>query len=409
MIDFDEICENIMTRECCMSFENLNSLKLSIGIVGAGPAGSMLAYRLAKKGHIVHLLERKKLIERKVCGEYLCPKGVELLENLNLLDSLCLGFESLQGMILVSPNDDIIPTYFPQITGHERGISLNRKIFDQRLLDLALENGASITNDVTVKSAVQLENKKWQVSTDKENYIFDLIIAADGRQSKIGHSLGHIKQINTKRTALHCYLPRKIDHGQRLGEMHILKDNSYCGLDPVSDDEVNFSIVIDSEKLKNSKPKDIINQSIGQSKRLSRMFDLVSNPDDIRIVSTLKNKNDFIAGNNLAYVGDAAGFIDPLTGEGIYNALLSSSLLADCLDQNSNLETALQNYKKRKLALSFQKNVLNNIFQFLIRSPILIKMTVWFLKKSQNRANHFIGIIGNIYDPLTGFKKMLRA
>ena len=392
-----------------MPVVNSKKTRLSIGIIGAGPAGSMLAYHMSTQGHNVQLLERKALIERKICGEYLCPKGVELLSHLSLLDKLCSGFDSLYGMVLVSPDNDIIPSYFPKPSGSEKGLSVNRQVFDQRLLQLAVDHGAILRNGYTVTAAVKSTENKWLVKANDETFEFDLLIAADGRQSKVGHLLGHIKQINTDRVALHCYLPRKIDRGQRLGEMHILDGRSYCGLDPISDDEVNFSIVCDSERLKHEKPKDIINQAIKNSRRLSSMFDPINKCEQIRTVSSLRNKNSFIAGNDLAYVGDAAGFIDPLTGEGIYNALLSSTILAECLNKYETTDLALEFYKKKKKVLSFQKNVLNHFFQFLIRRPVLIRLTVKFLKKSPERANSFIGIIGNIYNPVTGFIKMLKA
>ncbi|MEA9355778.1 NAD(P)/FAD-dependent oxidoreductase [Bacteriovorax sp. PP10] len=394
-----------------MSLAKLENNKLKIGIVGAGPAGSMSAYFLASQGHAVTLFERKKEVERKVCGEYLCPEGVRLLEELNLFDRLCAGFEELNGMVLVSPTNISIPSYFPQTDKKKvnKGLSLNRKIFDQRLLGLALETGAVLLKDTTVTRVVQNTNQKWTVIANEENYEFDLLIAADGRQSKIGHTLKHLKFIDTKRAAIHCYLSRKVDRGQRLGEMHILNENRYCGLDPISDDEVNFSVVCDSKRLKKNTPQNIINEVLASSIRLNQMFDPVDDNTEIKVVTSLKNKNLYIAGNGLAYVGDAAGFIDPLTGEGIYNALLTSKLLKESIEQSENMNHALALYKRKKNNLSFQKNILNNFFQFLIKRPLLVNLTAVFLKKSQKRANHFIGIIGNIHGPLTGFIKMLKA
>ena len=397
-----------------MSFKIIKNSKPSIGVVGAGPAGAMAAYLLASEGYSVTLFERRKEVERKVCGEYLCPEGVRLLRELNLLDKLCGGFSELQGMVLVSPTDVVIPSYFPKKANvnAENGLSLNRKTFDQNILKLAVDHGAKLLKDKTIVSAHQTSVGSWEIlDTNQDKYGFDLLIVADGRQSKIGHSLGHLKAVDTKRAAIHCYLSRKTNRGLRLGEMHILKDNGYCGLDPISDDEVNFSIVCDSKKLKKETPVSIINSAISNSKRLSAMFDLldVKKSNDIKIVSSLKNKNLFIAGNNLAYVGDAAGFIDPLTGEGIYNALLSSRLLATNILSSSNLEIALANYKKQKKKLSFQKNLLNHFFQFLIRKPLLVNLTARYLKKSPERADQFIGIIGNVHSPVVGFIKMLAA
>lgn len=392
-----------------MKITALNQKKLSIGIVGAGPSGALLGYFLSSQGHNVKILERKKETERKICGEYLCPKGVELLEELNLFDRVCKGFDPLYGMVLVSPHDEVIPTYFPRPKNEERGLAVNRQIFDQNILQLAIDHGVTLLSDTTVNNVLKNENGKWIAVTDSEQYEFDLLVAADGRQSKIGHTLGHIKEINTKRVALHCYLPRKIDRGQRLGEMHIFENGSYCGLDPISDDEVNFSIVCDSIKLKNEKPNDIINDSIKNSKRLSAMFDLITDQTKVRIVTCLKNNNSFIAGDDLAYVGDAAGFIDPLTGEGMYNALLSSTLLARSIAESETVNKALHLYKVRKIKIGLHKSILNHFFQILIRSPFLINLTVRFLKKSQDRANQFIGIIGNIHGPVTGLIKMLKA
>lgn len=391
-----------------MSASNFNHKNLSVGIVGAGPAGTLLGYLLAREGHRVYLFERKQKTDRKVCGEYLCPRGVELLEQLDLLKAVCGEFLPLYGMVLVSPDNDVVPAYFPRPRGSERGLSVNRKVFDQNLLNLATDSGVEFFNDTTVTKVERMKDDRWKVQTADSEFLFDLLVAADGRQSKIAHSLGHIKEINTQRAAIHCFLPRKTEKGNRMGEMHIFSNQSYCGLDPVRDEEVNFSIVCNSERLKREKPVQIINETIKHSERLSSMFDLVDETKtEIKIVTCLKNENSFVAGNGLAYVGDAAGFIDPLTGEGIYNALLSSVILVESIQRNSNLESALQLYKSKKRKMSFQKTVLNNFFQFLIKRPALVNLTAWYLKKSQAKADNFIGIIGNIHSPVLGGWKML--
>lgn len=395
-----------------MSFENLKKDKLKVGIVGAGPSGSMAAYLLALDGHDITLLERREKVERKVCGEYLCPLGVQLLDELNVLEKLCHGFLDLNGMVIVSPSGIVVPSYFPSLKNAKtaKGLALNRKVFDQKLIDLALDHGAKLLAGKTVTEISQTTEGKWVVGGNFETCEFDLLIAADGRQSKIGHKLGHLRKLNTKRIALHCFLSRKIDRGQRLGEMHIFNDNLYCGIDPINDDEVNVSVVCESTLLKNEDAVSIINKTIEGSNRLSALFNPLDDikGKEVKLVTCLSNKNYFLAGNNLAYVGDAAGFIDPLTGEGIYNALLSSRLLVESILQFPDLNSALSNYKRKKNLLSLQKNVLNHFFQFLIKAPFLVNLIATILKKSPKRADHFIGIIGNVYDPITGLIKMLK-
>ncbi|MBY0416130.1 MAG: FAD-dependent monooxygenase, partial [Bdellovibrionales bacterium] len=277
--------------------------KLKIAVVGAGPAGSMTAYLMALKGHEVTLFERKREIDRKVCGEYLCPEGVALLSKLEILKKVTPHFQELHGMVLNSPSGLSIKSFFPDSKkSYKNGLSVNRKEFDKNLINLAITSGVTFLKDFQV-TKVELNSKNcWDLVANDEHFEFDFLVAADGRQSKIGSLLSHISPVDTKRVAIHCFLPRKIDRGQRLGEMHILNNRRYCGLDPVSDDEVNFSIVCDSEKLKATNAIAIINDVIKDSKRLSEMFDMIDQRTEIKIVTSLKNKNHFIAGSKLAYV-----------------------------------------------------------------------------------------------------------
>ena len=202
---------------------------------------------------------------------------------------------------------------------------------------------------------------------------------------------------------------RKKYFNLRFGEMHIFKDGSYCGLDPINDDEVNVSFVFNVEKVKSNNLRQLCNQYLSQSKRLVEMFGEIPTDAEMKTITPLKNVNTFIAGNALAYVGDASGFIDPLTGEGIYNALLSADILVSALSAEEDLEKALKLYKKNKNKIQFQKKILNHTFQFVIRRPKLCWLIALFIQKKKARADLFVGIIGNIYSPVHGFIKMILA
>jgi flavin-dependent dehydrogenase len=382
--------------------------KLKIGIVGAGPAGSFTSLLLSRQGHDVVVFEKKSIITRRLCGEYLCPKGVELLENYQLKEKFCENFLLLNGMILASPDEIVVSCDFPQTQKSWSGIALNRELFDQRIIDEAKKNGVAINLNTTVNS-IYKQNEKWIISTNEEQVVVDLLIAADGRGSNIAKILGHSAKIDTSRIAIHFYLPRNSFQGLRYGEMHIFNDGSYCGLNPINDNEVNVSFVVDSSKLKGNNLHDICNNYLRSSKRLKKMFGEISEGVDLKVVTPLINKNLFVAGDGLAYVGDASGFIDPLTGEGIYNALLSGHLISETIKNETTLKDALKVYHKSKKRIQFQKKVLNQIFQNVIKKPLLCHYIALFISKKAARANYFIGIIGNIYSPITGLLKMLLA
>ncbi len=383
--------------------------KFKIAIIGAGPAGSATAFLLKTLGHEVVLFEQKNEIKRRVCGEYLCPMGVDLLKKHGFIKLSQTDFLPLKGMILSDvKNQTVIKASFPTFSSTSLGLSLNRQKFDQALIDLCLSHGVEVHFGYKL---IELNHMKklWKLKFENnKEFEFDFLIAADGRNSHIGRLLGHAPKVDSSRIALHAYLPRKTDHGVRFGEMHIFSDGSYCGLNPIQDHEVNFSIVLDSNEVKAKKDLvKIINERISRSDRLKNLFDFISPETEIKTSSPLSHKNPFIAGNNIAYVGDASGFVDPLTGEGIANALLSADLLYYAMLENESLAKALKVYRQNKIQAHRQKLVLNTIFQFVIRKPVLVTLLAKFLKEKEERANIFIGIIGNIFTPIEGILRFI--
>jgi flavin-dependent dehydrogenase len=381
---------------------------LKIDFFGGGPSGSMSALLLSKEGHKVTLYEKRTTIPRRLCGEYLCPRGVELLESYQLYEKLCGEFLPVEGMILSSPQEIIVKCSFPKTNREWTGVSLNRMLFDQNLLNEAQSNHVDIKYGTLVKKLMKTDSG-WILATEKEESEFDLVIAGDGRVSSIAKMLSHAGKLDTSRVAVHFYLPRKQFLGSRFGEMHIFQDGSYCGIDPINDNEVNVSFVFNVEKVKSNNLHELCNRYLMDSKRLVEMFGKIPLDVEMKTITPLKNINNFIAGDALAYVGDASGFIDPLTGEGIYNALLSAHLLVSSIKEEIDLDRALKKYKKVKGQVQFQKKILNTFFQSVIKSPKMCFVIAKVIQSNSKRADSFIGIIGNIYTPIGGFVKMILA
>jgi flavin-dependent dehydrogenase len=384
-----------------------------VGIIGAGPAGSLIAWLLASYGYDVHVFDKSDGdFGSKVCGEYLCPKGVELLQELGL-SKLLTPYQKLEGMILYSPNQTEVCTTFPQ---QKIGLSLQRKIFDRNLISLAQQKGVRF-HFQTPLYWVRDTPQGPTIGNDHLTETFDFLIGADGRQSLVARYLNTKGKYAPpeKRIAIHAYLAPQ-NQGvfviQPKGEMHIFKDGSYCGLNPQTPNQVNFSLVCSSAKLQRfENTLDLVRFYVDQSPRLQALFaHSLSDPSlTFKVLSGLRHdvKNVANPQGTIFLVGDAAGFVDPLTGEGIFHALATAKKLSESLIRDIDLAGVAKTYTTFIHQDFTQKSRLNKFFQKVIQRAWLSNFIAWWLNRNTFTRDTFIGLIGNIYTPTEALKKWL--
>ncbi len=369
---------------------------LSVLIVGGGLAGLSCAIRMTQMGHKVTLWDKDKSVKRKVCGEYLSPLGVKCAFELGHQDVL-KDFEPIYGMNLTSPNQAKVETNFP--SGY--GISLNRKAVEESLWQKAKDLGVSLIRGEMIKE-INTSGEGWNI-----NGIYgDLLVGADGRQSLVAKKLGFQKNSNDKKISIHIYVKRKSDF-QRRGEMIVLGNGGYIGINPINSSEDNVSWVGDQSVFKKWKNKESFAQSLLQHPRLKDLYGEEAEYGEITSVAKISHRVRDIVTHNAVLIGDAAGFIDPLTGEGMTRAFECTKILSDSLKTHTNLRQGLLAYKKTKNGVTKDKNRLNLIFQMVIKSSFISNLVGYFLAENNYRADTFIGIIGNVYSPITGLGKIL--
>jgi 2-polyprenyl-6-methoxyphenol hydroxylase-like FAD-dependent oxidoreductase len=99
-------------------------------------------------------------------------------------------------------------------------------------------------------------------------------------------------------------------------------------------------------------------------------------------------------------IGDASGFIDPLTGEGMASAIRTAFILIDEIKKRATIQEAFEHYGLRRKEEFRNKEILNLGFQKIIKSPSLCEVVAQTLGLSRRLRNTFIGVIGNVYDPV---------
>ena len=372
-------------------------------VIGGGPAGGLAALLLAKAGRAVTLIEAQTVLGARVCGAYLCPAGVALLDELGLRQELTGDMRPLLGMVLVSPGRRRLQTRFP---AHARlpdfGLSLRRPEFDNALLGAAARGGAKIRMGKRLRS-LRRTSEGWQAQTaDNEIIRARLIVGADGRRSRVAHLLKLAAPPWQERVALHADVPSLLPT-EPYGEMHVFPDGTYIGLNPVGPHTLNLSALCNPADLRRATAREFINQRTQASEHLRSRIAPLAGATSVRAAfPTAASVRDVVTAN-AALIGDASGFFDPLTGEGIYQALWTARALAGEIagagSDDAVLNASLRRYAERRGSQHRGKRWCCRVFQAVIRRPQLSNVFHYVLALHAGFGDSFIGMIGNIYSP----------
>src|ERR1700681_2617302 len=303
-------------------------------IVGAGPAGSVAATVLARAGARVRMVDRATFPRDKLCGDTLNPGTLMLLARLRLSAAVeHLGLR-LDGMLVTGEGGVAIEGRYPDVL---HGRSISRRELDCALLDEAVVAGANFEAGVAVREAIVSERAGARVvegvMAGAGGFLRPLrarvTIAADGRRSTLAFGLGLARPPpRPRRWAIGAYV-EQAGGMSAWGEMHIRRGR-YIGVAPVPGNIANVCLVQPSgagdadlrdpeHALFRGLAADPVLRDRFASARLLRP-PIVLGPLAVDVTGG--------AVDGLILAGDAAGFIDPMTGDGLRFAVRGGELAA---------------------------------------------------------------------------------
>ncbi len=374
--------------------------KSKIVVVGAGPAGTSLAIRLAKKDFKVTLIEREKFPRHKLCGEFISPECLGHFQDLDVLDEMLTGGgDRISETIFYSDNGrnvSVPSEWFGR--NFDGALGLSRAEMDFRLMEKAKEAGVEVFEETQAVGLLSEDKKVCGVKVRDSNgeirEIFsDLTIDATGRAGILlrlaerengktgkrengssrfqisGFRFQAAKILNFKKEkGIENKKRRTKDERQRtklvgfkvhLKNVHLPKGRceiyffrgGYGGLSYVEDGIANHCFLIKADVVKEfgGDADRILKEVIFQNSRARETLKKAEKTFDWLAVSVdgfgVKNLNP---AKNLLTVGDSAAFIDPFTGSGMLMALESAEILAEVISENSrSFEKIAENYKRR--------------------------------------------------------------
>jgi menaquinone-9 beta-reductase len=307
-------------------------------VVGGGPAGSVTAALLAERGRRVLLLDKARFPRHKACSEYVNAAGRRLLIELGLESDLeALGAHRMEAMLIHAPGGRRYLADFAAAEPGGSALGLSRLRFDSLLLDRARAAGVEVWERAHVRNVMVAGRRvlgvEVTVAGGRETLRAPLTIGADGRNGIVARSLGLERPVRwPRRTGLIAHY-RGVAGLESWGEMHVAR-GSYAGLAPLEDGLTNVAFVTASDAVANrGDPLEaFFEQGLARIPEVAAKLAGAERVGGIRGVGPMAHRARQVAGDGFLLVGDAASFLDPFTGDGIYEALRGALLAAPIAD-----------------------------------------------------------------------------
>ena len=329
-------------------------------IVGAGPAGTCAALYGHRQGLKTLLLDKSQFPRDKTCGDALSGKSVKVLDDLGLIS----GVDNLNGSVIKriifgNPRHSECELLLDKSLNKKHikhGYVIPRITFDNFMLQEAkkvseYEDGFTV-NDLIFDNKIVVGVKGATKNGDEKEFRANLVFGADGPNSIVSKK-ARLYDMNMEHTAvgIRCYYENVKDLTDQI-ELHYVKEMNpgYFWIFPAGENRANIGVGLLKSIVKKEKRKlsDIMLDVIDSDNFRHRFKDAVpmEKPKGWNLpFGSIKRENH---GDGFLLLGDAAGLVDPFTGEGIGNAMVSgriaSEIAANAKQKNNFNKEFLKRY-----------------------------------------------------------------
>jgi len=300
---------------------------MQIAIVGAGPAGAWASTLLARRGHSVTLIDAQAPWE-KPCGGGVTAKA---LTSFGIFES-----------DLPRNNIDRITIYF----GDTRSVTVNpkdpvavvsRRDLGKYLVEEAEKSGVSLLKKRITK--IERLTRGWRLSARDSSLQSDFLIGADGATSLVRRSVSTGLQPEDLCVTLGYFIPGNFPAHMKIYFAPAFEGYIWSFPRPT---HTSYGLITRSEPGWTGRAKTLLSNFIAADlgSEVLEQAEFYSAP--VPCLGTRSWKKNQISGDGWALVGDAAGLVDPITGEGIYYAFKSAEILAETLDRPDLYQSKIQ-------------------------------------------------------------------
>lgn len=364
-------------------------------IAGGGVAGSSLAIMLGRQGLAVELFEAGSFPREKPCGEGLMPAGVGVLERLGL--DQAVGGTPFHG-IRYHIDGVTAEGRFPSVAGLPKtGRGQRRWHLDRVLFEAAAATpGVQAHTQARVTSPIVANGRVVGLCVEGEPRYAPLAVAADGRHSPLRRQVGLDLRLRRKRFGIRAHF--RLAPGQPHPPWVEIFVTRQCEIytAPLPERELLVALLADGENGGGPAERLFARKVFGLPALAARL-EGAEQITPILCTSPLaaRARNGVVPG--IVLLGDAAGFIDPITGGGMAQALLTAELLAAHSRRGmAACPQWIRTFERDRHVLLRDYHILTRAVLWLADHPRLSRGLLPWLQRSPSLFSHLIGVAGGV-------------
>lgn len=321
-----------------------NNKLYDVAIIGGGLAGLTLSIQCAEKGYKTILFEKEQYPFHKVCGEYIS------LESLPFLERLGISLKEFDAPVIKKLQLTDVKGTLYQFDLPLGGFGISRYTLDNKLYQIAVSKSVEVFTETKVNEVV-FNNNVFGIQTNKGNFTSIIAAGSFGKRSNIDVKWNR-SFITQKPDKLNNYIGIKYHIRFPFDKEKIALhnfNNGYCGISNIEDNKCCLCYLTTAGNLKASSNSiaEMEKNVLWQNPKLKDIFSnatfLYKEPLVISQVSFAKKQQ---VENNILMIGDAAGLITPLCGNGMSMAMHAGKLAYENINafmQNKISRTQMEN------------------------------------------------------------------